>query len=116
MIRRMKLKAKALRFLCSMLLTSFVAALGGCAHQSTHDAFDPPGFWLGLLHGFLILFSFIGSLFTDVRIYAFPNSGGWYEFGYLIGAAMFLGGGATSAERTQSEEGTHASDNHSAVS
>jgi hypothetical protein len=55
-----------------------------------------PGFWSGLLHGFLIVFSFIGSLFTDVRIYNFPNSGGWYDFGYVIGAAMFLGGGGAS--------------------
>ena len=39
------------------------------------------------------LFSFIGSLFTDARIYAFPNSGVWYDFGYLIGASLFLGGG-----------------------
>lgn len=71
--------------------------LAGCATQPEPTAYDPPGFWSGLLHGFLILFSLIGSLFTDVRIYAFPNSGGWYDFGYLIGASMFLGGGAASA-------------------
>jgi predicted phage tail protein len=53
---------------------------------------DVPGFWSGLLHAFLIAFSFIGSLFTDVRISAFPNSAGWYDFGFLLGAAMFLGG------------------------
>jgi len=48
-------------------------------------------------HGFLIFFSFVGGLFTDMRIYSFPNSGGWYDFGYLIGAATFLGGcGASS--------------------
>lgn len=51
-----------------------------------------PGFWTGLLHGFLIVFSFIGSLFTDVRIYNFPNVGRWYDFGFLIGAGLFLGG------------------------
>src|SRR6266404_7067682 len=71
--------------------------ISGCAHQPKPLAYEPPGFWSGLLHGFLILFSFIGSLFTDVRIYAFPNSGGWYDFGYLIGASMFLGGGGASA-------------------
>jgi hypothetical protein len=37
---------------------------------------------MGLLHGFLMMFSFIGSLFTDVRIDAFPNSGGWYDFAF----------------------------------
>jgi hypothetical protein len=57
----------------------------------------PPGFFHGFLHGFLILFSFIGSLFTDIRIYSFPNAGGWYDLGFLLGAASFLGGGGASA-------------------
>jgi hypothetical protein len=38
-----------------------------------------------------------GSIFTDVRIYAFPNSGGWYDFGFFLGAASFFGGGGASA-------------------
>jgi hypothetical protein len=80
-----------------MLLTSAVAVVGGCAHQPTPEGYHLPGFWSGLLHGFLILFSFIGSLFADVRIYSFPNSGGWYDFGYLIGAAVFLGGGGAAS-------------------
>lgn len=71
--------------------------MSSCAHQPEPMAYDPPGFFSGVLHGFLILFSLIGSIFTDIRIYAFPNSGGWYDFGYLIGAAMFLGGGGASA-------------------
>ena len=41
--------------------------------------------------------SLSGSLFTDVRIYSFPNSGGWYDFGYLIGASLFLGGSGASS-------------------
>ena len=69
--------------------------LASCATQPPVSAFDPPGFFSGLIHGFLILFAFLASLFTDYRIYAYPNSGGWYDFGYLIGAAMFLGGGAS---------------------
>jgi hypothetical protein len=52
---------------------------------------DVAGFWSGLLHAFLITFSFIGSLFTDVRIYASPNSGGWCYLGYLLGVAVLLG-------------------------
>ncbi|MDQ3583821.1 MAG: hypothetical protein M3495_20450 [Pseudomonadota bacterium] len=42
------------------------------------------------------MFSFIGSLFTDIRMYQFPNSGVWYDFGYLLGASMFLGCGGAS--------------------
>ena len=36
-------------------------------------------------HGYLIFFSVIGSIFLDIRIYAFPNSGFWYDIGYVIG-------------------------------
>ena len=72
-------------------------ALAGCAHQPTVDAFDPPGFFSGLIHGYLILLSLIGSLFMDVRIYAFPNSGFFYDLGYSIGVVMFLVSAAASS-------------------
>jgi hypothetical protein len=75
------------------MVLAVLLALGACATQPRPSADDLPGFSSGLLHGFLIVFSFIASLFTNVRIYNFPNSGTWYDFGYLIGAIMFLGGG-----------------------
>lgn len=87
-------RRRALAFLTIWVGALFLAS---CATQPIGSVYSPPGFLFGLLHGFLIFFSFIGSLFTDFRIYAFPNSGGWYDFGYLIGAAMFLGGGSVSA-------------------
>ena len=81
-------------FLTVIAIALFIAS---CATQPRPEAFDPPGFFSGLLHGFLIVFSFIGSLFTNIRIYNFPNSGAWYDFGYVIGASMFLGGGGASS-------------------
>jgi hypothetical protein len=93
--------AKSLLFLgCSAV----VAIASGCATQPRPEAVDLPGFWFGVLHGFLIFFSLIGSIFTDHRIYAFPNSGGWYDFGYFLGAAAFLGGGG-SASRSGEDRG-----------
>jgi hypothetical protein len=75
----------------------------GCARQPEPAANgDLPGFFGGLLHGFLMLFSLIGSIFTDVRIYTFPNSGGWYDFGYVLGASMFWGGGGAGARSSKS--------------
>ena len=85
---------RILRFLAVVAVALVIAS---CATQPRPEAFDPPGFFSGLLHGFLIVFSFIGSLFTNIRIYNFPNSGGWYDFGYLIGASMFLGGSGASS-------------------
>jgi hypothetical protein len=70
-----------------------VLALASCATQPVPASYDPPGFFLGLLHGFIALFSLIGSIFWDIRVYAFPNSGGWYDFGFVLGAALFFGGG-----------------------
>lgn len=70
----------------------------GCATQSLGNIGDLPGFFKGLLHGFIILFSFIASLFTDYEIYAFPNAGGWYNFGYLLGVMFFFGGGGAGAK------------------
>ncbi len=70
--------------------------LAGCAQQPLADTFDPPGFFSGLIHGYLILLSMIGSIFLDVRIYAFPNSGFFYDLGYLIGVVMFFASAAAS--------------------
>lgn len=75
------------------LLFFVVVGLAGCASQSLEQIVDPPGFLFGLVHGFIILFSFIGSLFMDFEIYAFPNNGAWYDFGYLLGVMIFFGGG-----------------------
>ena len=47
---------------------------------------EPYGFWSGLWHGIIVLFSWIGSLFSDdIAIYAVNNTGGWYDFGFILG-------------------------------
>ncbi len=52
-----------------------------------------PGFWLGLWQGFIAPVTFVVSLFNDaVRIYAFPNAGRWYDFGFMLGISGFSGG------------------------
>ena len=89
----MNTSRNGIRVPAALLLAVIVTFLvSGCATQMAVEAEDPPGFFHGLLHGFLILFSFIGSLFTDYEVYAFPNSGGWYDLGFLFGASIFLGG------------------------
>ena len=45
------------------------------------------GFLYGLIHGFITPISFIVSLFDGKTvIYAVNNSGGWYDFGFLLGS------------------------------
>jgi hypothetical protein len=61
------------------------------------------GFWKGLWHGFASPVMFIISLFNEsVEVYEVHNSGGWYNFGFLLGASIILGGsggGACSSRR-----------------
>jgi hypothetical protein len=58
------------------------------------------GFWHGLWHGFIALFTFIISLFDkDVSMYAVNNNGGWYNLGYLIGISIFFGGGSKASSK-----------------
>ena len=51
------------------------------------------GFWNGLWHGLTAGISFIGSLINPEKyvVYAVNNNGGWYDFGFLLGAGTALG-------------------------
>ena len=81
------------------LLSGFVAAgatllLAACAATQAPDAVahtaGTPGFLLGLWHGFIFPVAWIVSLFVDkVAVYAVPNNGGWYDFGYFLGIVVF---------------------------
>jgi hypothetical protein len=61
---------------------------------------DVAGFWLGLWHGVISPITFLISLFTDdVTLYEVHNSGGWYDFGFVLGAGILFGGGFFGAPR-----------------
>ena len=80
-----------------ILVALALGLLAACATQPVSHAVEPPGFWLGLVHGFIMPFALIAELFTDTRVYAFPNGGGWYDFGFVLGAAAIFGGGGSQA-------------------
>ena len=77
-----------------------LAALAACATQvSTGVAPAAPGFLPGLWHGFIFPVAWLLSLFmNEVAIYAVPNNGGWYDFGYFLGIVVF-GAGARGGTR-----------------
>jgi hypothetical protein len=60
----------------------------------------PAGFLLGVWHGFIVMFTFIASLFADtVGVYEVHNTGWAYNLGYLLGIMMFFGGGGAGSSR-----------------
>ena len=83
---------KKFYLLIALMFVAFL--LNSCAdvvliNQPLPDVY---GFWGGLWHGMIIIFSWIGSLFSDdIAIYAVNNNGGWYDFGFLLGVGV-LGG------------------------
>jgi hypothetical protein len=82
------------------LLVAALLCLSACAHQPSPLPFGhPPGFFHALWHGLIAPIAFVGSLFTNARIYAFPNTGVWYDLGFLIGISVWAGGGAAATRR-----------------
>lgn len=87
-----------------ILVTLFLIALSGCV-AGPNQFIDTPdaegviaGFWLGLWHGVIAPVTFIASLFLDgVRMYEVHNTGGWYDFGFVLGAGILGGGGAAAS-------------------
>jgi hypothetical protein len=91
----MKKYIKPRLFFIFILLALLVTS---CAPGNEKFIEDNAGFWMGLWHGFIALFTFIISLFSDnVTVYEINNSGNWYNFGFILGIAFFFGGGSRSS-------------------
>ena len=91
------------RVLRPRLAACLVAALAltSCVATQRADVVqaNAPGFLLGLWHGFVFPIAWVVSLFdADISVYAVPNNGGWYDFGYFLGIVVF-GVGANGARK-----------------
>jgi len=84
------------QFALVLIFSSAAFLISGCAHQVDISACvkeAPYGFWGGLWHGIIAPVSFIISLFFDgIKMYAVNNNGGWYDFGFVLGAGILFGG------------------------
>jgi TctA family transporter len=83
---------------CALVLAALL--LGGCAPGPNQLVNTPnsdgvvAGFWRGLWNGMISPITFVISLFSSsVQVYEVHNSGGWYNFGFILGAAVALGSG-----------------------
>jgi hypothetical protein len=78
-----------------VLVAAIVVA--GCAAGDARFTVDAPaGFWSGLWHGMISCITLIIGIFNDtVSVYEVNNTGGWYDFGFLIGAGGIWGGSPT---------------------
>ena len=85
-----------------------VLALAGCAaHYTPVASADPYGFFSGVWHGIIFLFSLFGcfvswllslvgiSFLAGVEIISRPNTGFWYYVGFVLGLCAHGGAGAS---------------------
>ncbi|MEE8396818.1 MAG: hypothetical protein V3S29_12240 [bacterium] len=81
-------------------------ALAGCtAGGGRYAAEAPAGFWAGLWHGLIVVFTFVVSLFNDgVAVYEPFNKGGLYDLGFLLGVACFFGGSGSAKSRSRARK------------
>lgn len=80
-----------------LLMVFCVTCLISCVPKDyeSHES----GFFSGIWHGIIIVFSLIGKLFgRDIGIYAEHNTGFTYWLGFIIGIGAF-GGGSSSSRR-----------------
>ena len=105
----MKTELRILLFLVVLLLvtTLLSCAAGPNVLEDSAGANNVvAGFWRGLWHGFICLFTLIASLFSkSVTIYEVHNNGGWYNLGFVLGVGMFFGckGGGRRAKPLRSD-------------
>jgi len=78
-----------------LFLVSFLVLLTSCAAGDSQFSNDSQaGFLYGLWHGIISIISMIVHVFNDsVLVYEVNNTGGWYDFGFLIGVISIWGGG-----------------------
>jgi hypothetical protein len=80
-----------------LVLTLFTASCApgpNTLEKKPNEEGKTAGFWYGLWHGLISPITFIVSIFTkSVRFYEVHNNGNWYNFGFILGAGLFLTGG-----------------------
>jgi hypothetical protein len=87
---------KSILFSSVLLSTLFLTSCADVTQINECAVSTPYGFFSGIWHGFIAPFSFIFSLFIDdIAMYAVNNSGGWYDFGFVLGAGILTFSGST---------------------
>ena len=87
-----------------LLISVFLLSSCAAGH-SDFSAESPAGFWFGLWHGMISVFALVIHLFNDgVRVYELNNTGGWYDFGFLLGIICVWGGSSQVSCKTRQQK------------
>jgi hypothetical protein len=78
--------------LCLFLIpTVALAATFEFVQQDNYNYYDEAGFFSGIWHGLIAPYSLIARWFSgSIEMYAFSNTGWFYDAGFLVGVAGSL--------------------------
>ena len=97
------MKSSNLQLVFVILFFISFTMLSSCAEPQALETCvegKPAGFLSGAIHGVIAPISFFLSLFMDnVAIYDVHNNGGWYDFGFVLGAGILFGGGSKASKK-----------------
>lgn len=97
------IKIVSLILLMALVFLSCTAGPNTAVGTANADG-EVAGFLMGLWHGCISFITFIISLFSDkVNVYEVYNNGGWYNFGFVLGAMIAYGGGGRGACKKKSK-------------
>ena len=73
------------------LILMLMTIVAGCTFAGLPTStLSPPGFFHGFWHGLLAPWTLILRWFLEIKMYAIPNSGWFYDFGFLLGVGLSL--------------------------
>lgn len=89
--------SQLLRIAVAAAAAMLVLAICGCtAGEPQFTPEEPANFWLGLWHGAISMVTLIIGIFEpSVQVYERNNTGGWYDFGFLLGVISIWGGSSS---------------------
>lgn len=90
------------RLYTTLLLLPLLFLFTACtAGDAQFVQVEPAGFWYGLWHGMISFITLIIHLFNDnITVYEVNNTGGWYDFGFLLGVIIVWGGSSHASCRS----------------
>jgi len=89
-----------------ILMIFTLILITGCTAGSAHYTTDTPaGFWQGLWHGIISVITLIIHIFDNtIQVYEINNTGGWYDFGFLLGVICIWSGGSKVTYKSKKEK------------
>ena len=88
------------------ILIPLVLLLSACAAGDPQFSEDAPAdFWWGIWHGMISVISLVVHVFNEnVVVYEAHNTGGWYDFGFLLGVIFVWSGGCHASYKSAKQK------------